>query len=145
MATVIAMMVGGALVNALAFSGSNFIFHKLDKTKADKERKRHDLATEKLNQDTETWNEERKKKLDFINSELMKRNIAEKDLSHMDEAMTLFNAVSKDSSYSSNSLSISPKPKLSDYYKPSEELQKYEYLWIIGGTIITAVIIRRFY
>ena len=46
MATAIAMMIGGAIVNGLAFTGSSYLFHALDKPNADKERKRHDLAIE---------------------------------------------------------------------------------------------------
>ena len=43
------MMIGGAFVNAFAFSGSNFLFHKL--SSESEERKRHDKAMEKLNHD----------------------------------------------------------------------------------------------
>ena len=39
--------VGGAVVNALAFSGSNFVFSRLADHGAE-ERKIHDLAPEKL-------------------------------------------------------------------------------------------------
>ena len=39
--------IGGALVNALAFSGTNFVFSKLA-DQGDEERKRHDLALERL-------------------------------------------------------------------------------------------------
>jgi len=46
----IGMMVGGAVVNALAFTGSNYLFSVLgDKSaEAEKERKRHDLAIQEL-------------------------------------------------------------------------------------------------
>ena len=33
MASAVAMMIGGAVVNALAFTGGNFLFSKLDKLK----------------------------------------------------------------------------------------------------------------
>ena len=39
----IALMVGGAITNALAFSGSNFIFIQISSAE---ERKRHSLAIE---------------------------------------------------------------------------------------------------
>ena len=39
----IALMVGGAITNALAFSGSNFIFSQMSSAE---ERKRHNLAIE---------------------------------------------------------------------------------------------------
>ena len=150
MATAIAMLVGGAIVNGLAFTGSQYMFHAFDKPNSDKERKRHDLAIEQLNRDTELWNEERKRKLDFINEELMKRNIAARDLSHMDDAMRLYNAlhannrvdnalvtsspVTKGDFNNENTIHLPPKPTLSQYYEPSEEQRKYEYLWILIGT-----------
>ena len=40
-------IVGGAVVNALAFSGTNFIFSRLTDHGAE-ERKRHDLALKKV-------------------------------------------------------------------------------------------------
>ena len=44
----IAMLIGGALVNALAFTGSSYLFHRLSADNIDAERKRHDWATEAL-------------------------------------------------------------------------------------------------
>ena len=38
----------GAVVNALAFTGSNFLFSSLSKESINKERKRHDKAIEDL-------------------------------------------------------------------------------------------------
>ena len=42
------MLIGGALANALAFTGSSYLFSKLSKGSIDKERKRHDLVIEQL-------------------------------------------------------------------------------------------------
>ena len=39
----LAMLIGGAAINALAFSGSNYLFSKLS-DHGEAERKRHDLA-----------------------------------------------------------------------------------------------------
>ena len=44
----IAMLVGGAMVNALAFSGSYWLFFMLRSSGLDDERKRHDKAVEQL-------------------------------------------------------------------------------------------------
>ena len=44
----VAMLIGGALANALAFTGSSYLFHRLSADNIDAERKRHDAATEKL-------------------------------------------------------------------------------------------------
>ena len=42
------MSIGGALANALAFTGSNYLFHRLSADNIDAEKKRHDAAIEKL-------------------------------------------------------------------------------------------------
>ena len=44
----IGFLIGGAIINALAFSGSNFLFSSLSKESIDKELKRHDKAIEDL-------------------------------------------------------------------------------------------------
>ena len=57
--------IGGAVVNTLAFSGTNFVFSRLT-DHGEEERKRHDLALEKLQRARDQWNEDRMKQLDFI-------------------------------------------------------------------------------
>ena len=47
--------VGGVVVNALAFSGTNFIFSRLTDHGAEAY-KRHDLALEKLQRARDEWN-----------------------------------------------------------------------------------------
>ena len=44
----VAMLIGGALANALAFTGSSNLFHRLSKESIDAERKTHDTVIEKL-------------------------------------------------------------------------------------------------
>ena len=44
----VAMLIGGALANALAFTGGSYLFHRLSKDSIDKERKRHNLVIEAL-------------------------------------------------------------------------------------------------
>ena len=51
----IGSLIGGALVNALAFSGSNFLFSSLSKESIEKERKRHDEAIEDLQRAQMEW------------------------------------------------------------------------------------------
>ena len=50
--------IGGAVVNALAFSGTNFVFNRLT-DHGEEERKRHDLALEKLQRARNQCNEDR--------------------------------------------------------------------------------------
>ena len=51
----IARLIGGVLANALAFTGSSYLFHRLSADNVDAERKRHDLATEKLQKAQIEW------------------------------------------------------------------------------------------
>ena len=41
------MLVGGAMINALAFSGSNYLFSMLGSSDLNEERKRHDQAVDR--------------------------------------------------------------------------------------------------
>ena len=51
----VAMLIRGALANALAFTDRSYLSHRLCKDSIDKERKRHDLATEKLQKAQIEW------------------------------------------------------------------------------------------
>ena len=52
-----AMLIRGALANALAFTGSSYLFHRLSADNIDAKRKRHDLdlAIEKLQKAQIEW------------------------------------------------------------------------------------------
>ena len=73
----IAMLIGGALANALAFTGSSYLFHKLSKDSIDKERKRHDLAIEKLQKAQIEWAHKHQERIDFIKEQLRLERKAE--------------------------------------------------------------------
>ena len=47
------------MINALAFSGSNFLFSSLSKESTDRERKRHDKAIEDLQRAQIEWAKKR--------------------------------------------------------------------------------------
>ena len=49
------MLVRGALANALAFTGSSYLFHRLSADNIDDERKRHDAAIEALQKAQIEW------------------------------------------------------------------------------------------
>ena len=51
----VGFLIGGAVINALAFSGSNFLFSSLSKESIDKERNRHDKAIEDLQRAQIEW------------------------------------------------------------------------------------------
>ena len=78
--------IGGAVVNALAFSGTNFVFSRFT-DHGEKERKTHDLALENVQRARDKWNEDRMKQLDFINKRLREQNKARAYINNVDEAM----------------------------------------------------------
>ena len=73
-------------MNALAFSDTNFVFSRLT-DHGEKERKRHDLALEKLQRARDEWNKDRIKRLYFINKRLHAKNEARPYINNVDEAM----------------------------------------------------------
>ena len=76
----IGFLIGGALVNALAFTGSNYLFSSLSKESTDKERKRHEKAIEDLQRAQIEWAKKRQERLNYINSEIAKEHKAEKKI-----------------------------------------------------------------
>ena len=83
----IGFLIGRALVNALAFSGSNFLFSSLSKESIEKERKRHDKAIEDLQRTQIEWARKRQERLDYINHQIMKQHKAEKRSADLISAM----------------------------------------------------------
>ena len=66
----IAMLIGGALANALAFTGSSYLFHRLSKDSIDSKRKRHNAAIEALHEAQLEWAHKHQQRIDFINNQL---------------------------------------------------------------------------
>ena len=83
----IGFLIGGALINALAFSGSNFLFGSLSKESIEKERKRHDKAIEDMQRAQIEWTKKRQERLDYINNQIMKEHKAEKRFMDLNSAM----------------------------------------------------------
>ena len=127
-------MIGGAVLNAFAFTGGQKLMSLLGPN-PEIERKRHDEANEALNKATAEWSQQRLKTLDFINRRLKKENQSHKDFNDVDDALELYNSKERDV--------ISPswgrKPKLSDFYQHSGQQKNYEYVFIIGGVIVTGI------
>ena len=83
----VAFLIGGALINALAFSGNTFLFSSLSKESIDKEQTRHDKAIEDLQRAQIEWAKKRQERLDCINNEIMKECKAEKRFTDLNSAM----------------------------------------------------------
>ena len=83
----IAILIGGALANALAFTGSSYLFHRLSADNIDAERKRHDAAIETLQKAQIEWTHKRQQRIDFINNQLRLQRKAEIKFTQLNEAM----------------------------------------------------------
>ena len=70
----VAMLIGVALANTLAFTRSSYLFHRLSKDSIDKERKRHDLAIEQLQKAQIEWTHKHQQRIDFIDNQLRKKS-----------------------------------------------------------------------
>ena len=64
------MLIGGALANALAFTGSSYLFHRLSADNINAKRKRHDAAIEALQKAQIEWTDKHQPRIDFINNQL---------------------------------------------------------------------------
>ena len=131
--------VGGAVVNALAFSGTNFIFSRLADHGAE-ECKRHDLAEEKLQRARDEWNKDRIKRLDFINRRLGEKSEVRTYSNNVDEAMLEYCRV-----FAKQIKPLPPEPELSDFYHPSEIQKNGELLFVVVSTGIAKYALYKYF
>ena len=87
------MLIGGALANALAFTGNSYLFLRLSKDSIDKKRKRHDLVIEQLQKAQIAWAQLRQQRIDFINKQLRRERKAETKFTELNDAMREYHEV----------------------------------------------------
>ena len=129
----IAMMIGGAVLNAAAFTGGNYLAKLLagDNGKAALDEKtRHDKALEVYQVAMAKYSRERTQILDWINTNEEIKEHADKNFTNTDYAFKLYNQNHPD-----QRLTLPKKPNFSDMYQPSE-LQKQGELLFVGGVAL---------
>ena len=89
----VAMLIEGALANALAFTGSSYLFHRLSVDNIDTERKRHDAVIEKLQAAQIEWAHKRQQRIDFLNNQLRLERKAETKFTKLNNAMREYHEV----------------------------------------------------
>ena len=89
----IAMLIGGVLANALAFTGSSYLFHRLSADNTDAERKRHNAAIEALQKAQIEWTHKHQQIIDFINNQLRLETNAETKFTELNEAVREYHEV----------------------------------------------------
>ena len=112
----VAMLIGGALANALAFTGSSYLFHRLSADNIDAERKIHDLAIEKLQNAQIEYTQKCQQRIDFINNQLRLERKTETKFTELNEAMREYHEV-----FGYELQPLPREPVLSDFYTPSNE------------------------
>ena len=128
-----ATMVGGAITNALAFTGSSFFFNMIS---GDAERKRHDLALEKLQRDRDEWNQKRLQQLDYVNQKLREEAESERQFKNVDDALQEYYYVT---GKNLQVQSLGAEPQLEDYIDEQtlSTLQTGELVIISAGVLLS--------
>ena len=126
----VAMLIGGALMNTLAFTGSSYLFHRLSKESIDAERKRHNATIEALQAAQIEWAHKRQQQINFINNQLRLERALETKFTELNDAMREYHEV-----FGHELPPLPREPVLSDFYTPTDE-QHYRELGFIALSMI---------
>ena len=119
----IAIMIGGAIINATIFVGGSYMAKFLSgESDADKEKKRHDLALEKYEKEYQKYQENRTKLMDWIASNEKVKDEAKQNFENTDIALKLYNETHQDEMDLNES-------QFSDFYKPSVQQKRGELIY----------------
>ena len=139
---IIAIMVGGAVLNAAAFIGGNYLARALgggDKAALD-EKVRHDKALEAYQVAYAKYSRDRTKLLDWIGTNTQIKKEAKQNFTNTDYAFKLYNQAHPDKQM------IPPKePKFSDFYQPSEQQKNGEVMFVGAGALAFSYAAFRFF
>ena len=127
----IAIMALGAVLNAAAFTGGNYLAKYLSddsgQTAMDK-KIRHDKALEAYQAAYAKYQKDRTELLDWIAENDRAKNQAKHDFQTTDQALTLYNQTYR------AKVALPREPQFSDFYKPSPQQKNGELLFIGAGT-----------
>ena len=129
----IAMIIGGAVLNAAAFTGGNYLAKYIagDSGQAALDEKtRHDKAIEAYDAAMDKYNLERTQLLDWVETNREIKAQANQNFTNTDYAFKLYNQAHPD-----YELSMPTAPKFSDMYQPSELQKQGELLFVGGGAL----------
>ena len=123
------------MVNALAFSGSNYLFSMLRSSDLNEERKRHDQAIEQLQAAQAKWSRKRTERLDWISEDLRRQGHAVQTFRDVDDAMSEYSRVT-----GTKLDPLGPEPKLPDFYVPSSGQGDREIAFVVFGMAATGLV-----
>ena len=129
----IAIMIGGAILNATTFVGGSYLAKYMSGSNVDAEKKRHDLALEKYEKDYQVWQKGRQRVLDWYSQRRDKEELAARDMGNTDEALKLYNRVHE--AVDQPQISLGEEPSWGNYYKPSSSQKPGEIVYVAGGML----------
>ena len=128
----LAIMIGGAVLNAATFIGGNYLAKALSGDSGQaalNEKKRHDLALEKYQAAYAKYQKDRTELLDWVAGQDRLKNKAIHDFKDTDQALALYNQTHR------AKVALPQEPNFSDYYKPSPQQKNSELLFIGASTL----------
>ena len=129
----IAIMIGGAVLNAAAFTGGNYLTKYLagdDGQAGLAEKTQHDKALEAYQVAMEKYTLGRTQLLDWIETNREIKDQAKQNFTNTVCAFKLYNQAHPD-----YKLSMPKEPKFSDMYQPSDLQKQGELLFVGGGAL----------
>ena len=131
-----AIMAGGALLNAFAFIGGNYLMQKITEINpeaAQEEQVRYNKALKDYNVAWDKYQKDRTKLLDWIAVKERMKDQAKQNFTDTDYALKLYNQT-----HQNEQITAPKEPKFSDFYQPSEQQKEGELLFISAGTLALA-------
>ena len=128
----ITIMLGGALLNAAAFIGGNYLAKALSGDSGNAalaEKIRCDKALEAYQAAYQKWQKDRTELLDWIAEQDREKDKARYDFQDTDQALALYNQTHR------AKVALPIEPEFSDYYKPSPQQKNGELLFIGASTL----------
>jgi hypothetical protein len=126
MAGAVVAVVATAVVNAVAFSASNYVFSKIDKDAAAEEKRKHDDALLEYNRQKDEYNERLRLQNEYNAARLRQSQESEMHIAQTNINLEKLYEVIQE-----------PEPPVKPVfaYQPSDEQKKYELSFQIIGSI----------
>ena len=120
------MMIGGAVINAAAFTGSNYLARYLfGDGGALAEKTWHDKALEAYEAAQARYSQECTKLLDWMETNWENKAQAKQNFTNTDNAFKLYNQA-----HPNRKMTLPKEPKFSDFYQPSAVQKQGELLFV---------------
>ena len=128
----IAIMLGGAIINAAAFIGGNYLAKYLSGNSGQAaldDKIRHDKAFKKYQASYAKWQKDRTELLDWVAEQDCEKDKAIDDFQTTDRALAFYNQTHR------AKVALPKEPEFSDFNKPSPQQQNGELLFIGASTL----------